>query len=384
MTFSACGGGDSDSGIKGKVYNANDGSCAWAQETIDVVIDGEKIGSIEPGDNMECSLEAGDHSLVTYYSGTDDILGEEKSFTVAGEGWYVTRGCDDGTRLNDDGSLQRGFGKITDDAPITIDSVMWRCDSVDNSFWSTYSTATMVIDTELFYTGSIQQADVLKVHVGHSTDNVWFTTKIKDGGSASIDTTEKTLLSDSFYNYSTKFSPEGYVLPIGQYRAVVVFSDGSVAKRLFQLPSPGSTTNGEYKYIYSQDYEGVVADDYVAELKRPTVSSAIKNSDNTQLTVKYLINDSRISDGFVWIFDSSKKYLGITKEEKYLSFISSPFTKDGTELTATIAASDISFADGYSDFSSVSYVIVGYLTEKSTENGNNGWHRARTTYVQVL
>lgn len=379
FVMSSCGSDDSsDSGFKGKIYNSNDGTCAWAQETIDVFIDDNKVGTLEPGENMDYSLEKGTYVVTKYYTGTDEMTGDPITTTISGDGWYVWCGCSDGTHPLEDGSLQQGFGKVDKEAPIAITSVSWLLDSVDGSFWTSGTPATMLCDFKLSYSGETTQNDVIKVHIGDKDKDYWWTTKIKDGGAASINSTEKTLLTDYSYLFTTAFSSNADVMPIGNFRAVVVFADGTEEKFDFVLPSPGQNTSGSYEYICSQDFGGSLSDNYVKALTRPIVESA--DADGSAITLQYKITDSRVEDGFVNFYNSNKEDVGVTNKE--LSELTPSFSKDGALLTATIATTNIDFQEGYG-FSDIANLVVGLKTASNPANGNSGYHRARTAFIPV-
>jgi len=309
------------------------------------------------------------------------MMGDAITLTVSDDDWYVWSGCNDGTRPLDDGTMQNGFGKVTAAAPIQINKAAWILDSVDSAFWRDGTTASMGCYFTLYYTGETTQSDVVCVHVGLMDKNLWWTTGIRVGGAASINTTTKTLLSDMKFHYTNSISYKYDVMPIGKYTAVVNFSDGSVTRYEFVLTSPGQKTNGTYEYICSQDFGSTVADNYVKALTRPSAVSATKSGSNIE--VSYRITDARVENGVIWFYDANKMCMGYTT--KGLAEISSPFAKDGTTLTATITSADITYVDGYTaaDYSMITYVVIGCYTEPLSDTGDIGRHRARTACIKV-
>lgn len=226
-------------------------------------------------------------------------------------------------------------------APATLTKVGWIVENIDSTFWSgTAPSGHLFYDFTLYYNGNLSVSDISSARVYLANGNYW------------------TLNPSSYLNTSTQsiggytrfyLTANGNQLPTGSLRAVLIFANGTSSALNFYTHEPGSTT---YTYGQVKSEDDLVTANCAAALKRPTVTSAVKSS---TLLVTFSLNDSNFYNGWVWLYDSSRNYLGRSPYFRststgvvtsYVNSNSGILYNSGTSNTVTFALNDITPAAG--------------------------------------
>lgn len=143
-------------------------------------------------------------------------------------------------------------------------------------------------------------------------------------------------------------------LPIGKLKVEVRLTDGTDVTYTAVIPAPGSQAADGYTTMYSQDYSGIPPATSAPMVGRASISSGIATG--STVTLSFSVNDQKVYDGYVWFYDSSQKYIGISNEDFVDPSTGQATTQlegavlhtDGTANTLTLGSSDIDFISGAS------------------------------------
>jgi hypothetical protein len=111
--------------------------------------------------------------------------------------------------------------------------------------------------------------------------------------------------------YTYQYSPNGSVMPIGPYKFSVVLNGGDRVADTLVVPAPGNTSTLGFQYLYTEDYTGQVTGAFIPMLHRPTISSASRGGDT--ITVAFSIKDTLAYGGWLWFYDDTGAYIGISE-----------------------------------------------------------------------
>ena len=165
--------------------------------------------------------------------------------------------------------------------------------------------------------------------------------------------------------WNTYYSFNGSVLPIGPIKFEVKIKNRDKATYNFTVPAPGSLTQDNYNFIYTEDYT-TSNSKYTPMIKRANITSKTKDSINKNITIKFTTTDGLFFSGWVWFFDNNREYVGKSPYfrtfsiDKNISKIINNGTAiytNGTENTLSISNSDITYATGFS-FSDIQKFVV--------------------------
>ncbi len=123
---------------------------------------------------------------------------------------------------------------------------------------------------------------------------------------------------------------------LGQYTALVRDSKGNEDTDTLFFSKPGSTSgNG---FVYSEDYIGSTTGG-LEMIKRATIASKTKGAND--ITIEFQVDDSRVFNGIVRLYDASAEY--ITWSDLFRNTINggAGLNVDGTTNTLVIQSSDL-------------------------------------------
>jgi hypothetical protein len=158
----------------------------------------------------------------------------------------------------------------------------------------------------------------------------------------------------SFYRYTDRLSSNRSVVPIKHLRLEVVVTDGEKMVEYFNLPVPGSNDNGGISFIYTEDYRGVVTQDYHPALAQAIIENYELQED--QLLIDFVIKDDSVQNIQIAFWNNTYGYVGGTDYLiNTLNGAISEVLNNGQELytdgrmnTLRISIEDILFENEYS------------------------------------
>jgi len=168
---------------------------------------------------------------------------------------------------------------------------------------SDFNNGHLIIEITLHYSGASLHPNEISYFKMTTSANTW-----------TIPITSTNLL-DSLSEirqglYSTSFSPNASVLPIGSYGFELKLTDGFDASKTVDFPAPGSLVTNGYNFIYTEDYSGGVPSTFVKMVRRPISNSVTKTNDS--ITIAFTSNDTLFYNGYVWFYNSSGNYIGVS------------------------------------------------------------------------
>jgi hypothetical protein len=105
------------------------------------------------------------------------------------------------------------------------------------------------------------------------------------------------------------YSLDGGVDPLTGYTVEIRLKDGSLVSKAFDIPPPnGKSPPGGALYAVDDRYDGIKSSGFVPVIARPVVSSARIAGDRLEL--EFVINDDRVANVFVSLYDADKKVIG--------------------------------------------------------------------------
>lgn len=152
--------------------------------------------------------------------------------------------------------------------------------------------------------------------------------------------------------YSTKYSFDGSVLPLGEYIIEIIDTDGLVYRREIELSDFSGNITSNSSFIYSSDYTGKTRHGYIKSIDRPIITRFQVNNDNVILDFK--INDLRVKNAGISFYDESKKYIG-SYEFFYNAF--------SDQIRKEVNNGDVLFIDG-----SINKIILNSRNIRFEEN----------------
>jgi len=108
--------------------------------------------------------------------------------------------------------------------------------------------------------------------------------------------------------YSTRYSFDGSVLPLGEYFIEISTTDGLVYRRGIRISDFSSHIAASDTFIYSAVYSGKVRQGYINSIARPIVTSFV--ADDEAVLIDFKVNDPRVRNAAIAFYDENKKYVG--------------------------------------------------------------------------
>jgi hypothetical protein len=225
--------------------------------------------------------------------------------------------------------------------------VGWVEENIDPSFLISPSPNdnTAFLDFWVHYDGDITFDDLQYARVYLPDGGYWNRAPTADF----LDTSKKVIGGWGRWWWVT--TP--HMFPIGPMRAEVKLRNGADSSAVFNVPAPGSTTTGTYTTMYTEDATSPPLAS-APMVRRATLGATNTVTAATQtITITFSVADTKVYDGWVWFYDISKTYLGMSKVFMNPAIgVASPFLAgsvlhtDGTTNTLTLSPSDVSLVSG--------------------------------------
>jgi hypothetical protein len=184
---------------------------------------------------------------------------------------------------------------INEPPKITMHS--WLTENIHPDFWTVVPPdGTALFFIECTVSDPDGTDDITKV-IMSSPDSCEWTLKDID--------INKNLFDQKGYMYGrfrTLSHPNTIML--GNYRITAVDSEENESSKTFSFGRPGSTTGTGF--IYSEEYTGPTTGG-TEMIDKAVITGGSKAADS--ITVEFTIDDTRVFNGLVWLYDSDKSYI---------------------------------------------------------------------------
>lgn len=247
----------------------------------------------------------------------------------------------------------------SDDKSITITSLGWYIENIDSSFWTSSTPPSHCFyDFFIHYIGDISLNDISYAKIYEPSGYYW-----------------SLPLTSTYFNIQTKTIGGWYrcyssstpnILEIGNVRVEVKLTDGNISSLNKTIPAPGNLTTNNYSYVYSADSP---SSSYTPMVYRANSLSGTKTTVSSTITINFKVNDANVYNGYIWFYDSSNNYIGVSKTFRDTTngnvnsiINSSNININNTNNIVTLLNSDITFQTG--NISSITRFIV-VLTDGS-------------------
>jgi hypothetical protein len=236
---------------------------------------------------------------------------------------------------------------------ITITDIGWIYENIDTSFWTDgFDDATLFFTFYLVYEGSRISAEDVEYAVFNYQDSIYWPFPLEPGYFYPADR-----LMMSYRSYSTAWSGNGSVLPIGPINFEVELTNGYYETSTFVVPAPGSTSTDGKAFVYNENFSGPVPGQYTPMIRRASISSSSKTS---TVDITFSVSDSNVFNGDVWFYDAAGGYIGasvvfrdwVSGDVSAVMNGGSGLYVDGSANSVQLAAGDITFESGY-DFTDI-------------------------------
>lgn len=231
-----------------------------------------------------------------------------------------------------------------------ITHLYWYGESLHPSYTATFGSPdpfTAALNFDIKYSGDISYSDIEKIiYTSLNTGIHW--TLIPETGH--VDNSLKIIHLIRCY-----LSDKLHVIPTGDFRVDVYLKGNSTPKSISKtFGIPGDLSPNGKNYLYSESYAGPYPSDYGPLLKWAQVSSLSKLG--TEIKIDFTVNDNNVNDGWLWFYDSNKKYIGNTSRFNEMGLL---LNKSGVTNTITLQDNSPYFhLASPATFSNISGVIV--------------------------
>jgi len=192
------------------------------------------------------------------------------------------------------------------DKTISINGIGWVMENVDQGFFIPSVGLNEVAGVfDLHWTGSaISNSDISYATMSSAATPGYHWTFPSSG----YDAANQTLYSGRFY--TEYYASNRSVFPIGLMNFTIGLTNGKTATYAFNIPDPASTTASSGNLIYNENYSGSPASNYKRIISRPT---NISHTSGATKSVTFTLNDPQFYNGYLWLYDGSDNYVGITE-----------------------------------------------------------------------
>jgi hypothetical protein len=233
--------------------------------------------------------------------------------------------------------------------------VGWYIDSIDPAFYTVASEVTCDYYLSLRWEGDADLPDIEYARV--------YLPDQKRYWSFELDEEHFDAAKMKVFGYFT-FSEDHNAVPIGNMKAAIKVKDGDVSTLDRTFTAPASTSTMGYDYAYSENGSALNST-YVPAIKRPTVTAHAIDYMAPQLSVTFVVSDSRVYDGYLWLYDGADTYIGYSSyfREGAGGAVSSSINSgatintDGSPNMVVLGSPDVTLSSGY-DFSNIAKVVL--------------------------
>jgi hypothetical protein len=250
----------------------------------------------------------------------------------------------------------------TDSKSITITGLGWFIYNIDSSYFSSTPSSHAFYAFYVSYSGSdISASDISNARISDPTNWGW------DLDLGSLDPQKKVLASGFCYDGSAVNT-----LKIGNFKVEIKLKNGSVVSYTKSIPAPGSTTPNGFTSVYTEDTSKPSGGTpLIRRISTTSYGTILKDTANSRLSIPFKIDDSNVYNGWVWLFDSNKNYIGYstqsfrnTTDSGKTSIIDKILDNTGINYnTITLKDSDITYNTGktFADISQFAVILTdGY------------------------
>jgi hypothetical protein len=236
---------------------------------------------------------------------------------------------------------------------ITITSMGWIIENIDTSFWSSTPPTHAFYDFWIYFSGTnISASDITyaRIYIPPNYTSYWTIDPAQY-----LDTQNMKIGGWGRWYSSTN------CLQIGNLKAEIKLNNGTSATFTKTIPAPANTVTNGYVSVYTEDIAAPA--NSVSLIKRAAIGT--RSNNGTTLTIVFNTNDTRVYNGWIWLYDANSNFVGASKT--FFRDINGNFTTiinsganlytNGTNNTVSLGNSDISYNTGKT-FSDISKFIV--------------------------
>jgi len=332
--------------------------------------------SITAGDEVTLSwVVTGTAPVKLSITGLGDVTGSSTTATPTETTTYTL------TASNSAGNVTKDLTVTV--APKPLELTIRNVDSVVSNFHPNFRPNSARITFYIDFSKAVQASEIesIKIVAEYATNRSW-----------TID--DSDYMTDNLYEFqdgttgiavnnlfTEALSDNASAIYLGDYVLTVTLKDSKILSYTHNVPAPSSKgTNGK-KYGYTENYSNTanLSAEYVPLLKRAQIQSAVLSGAASKLTVMFAINDSRVYNGSIWMYDKDNNFVGRLKDglrDPETGMVSSSlntgtvFKTGGALNTVTVDASQISFQQGksFNDVAELHVVLYDGRQYKDTSN----------------
>lgn len=158
-------------------------------------------------------------------------------------------------------------------------------------------------------------------------------------------------------------------LPLGEYNFEIILHNGFKITEKLNVPAPDSVDTDGNLGVYTEDYQNAEnpPEKFISMPKRAIINDCVMDEEESKLIVKFLVDDPRIYNGWICLYDSYNKYLG--SSNYFRNFNNGEFSKVlnngtdfnivGSENLAIISINDINFKEDWYSIKDISNIRIG-------------------------
>jgi hypothetical protein len=230
---------------------------------------------------------------------------------------------------------------------VTITGVGWYEENIDPTTWTTPppNGQAAFFDFIIHYSGEITFSDIEYARVYLPGGTRWWTLN-KD--TRFFDAAAKTI--GGFGRWYDNAQPN--ILPLGDLLVEVKLTSGAISRYTRYVPAPASLTADPFSTMYTEDLTPPPAAS-TPMIKRASLGATNTSTAATQtLSLTFSVNDPRVYNGFVWLYDAAGAYLGgyfyfrDSATDLIRPALGGVLATDGTLNTLTLHPTDLTFNAG--------------------------------------
>jgi hypothetical protein len=220
----------------------------------------------------------------------------------------------------------------TNQAPSFAGEQGWAIENIDPTFWTNAPPATMYRNFWIYAEDPDGAQDIVYIAVTDSSGHYW---TLQDD-------------YDPTYDYwggwgrcYDSSSPD--MARLGSYEVLVRDSAGHEITTTIACNGPAGESG--FSFVYSEAYSGNLSGGTPA-LRKATSLDGTRDAD--QITVKFTVDDARVHEGWLWLYDSSGHYIGWT--DRFWGIINSGsgiYTDDSLN-TLVMSSTQLKLESGHS------------------------------------
>ncbi len=205
------------------------------------------------------------------------------------------------------------------ESSVKITKLGWVIENMDPSYWIDTVESTCFYNFWIHYDSSavitvndIEYARVCFEGSPDSEDSYWWGYDLE--ANPELLNSERKCIGGWYRWYTYDYSYNGSMLPIGKLIASIKLKGEEPATFELIVPAPGSLTSGNYRYTYTENYNGSIPSFITPMIQKADVVSGSVDLSTEKVSISFKTGDERVYNGWVWFYNANGKTVGNTKE----------------------------------------------------------------------